>query len=228
MVRLKHLKKIPVFCLLAAFTGSACRESLFSQTKGSQSSTANGNNAASDQTIKNDLTAPVLGGADYPEVINGSYLTSGWSEVSDTDDRVTILAQWHKKDGTLMPMDLVTLANANWSVNPTNDSAPVEVEFLTSAREPEQIIKLSLDSVKDSSLELAYLGPDLKTIETLAIDLGTDLPEAQTGSELMNCAASESLTSCFTTLGIRLYKKGDIQSALSPEIGSARCRRGAK
>ena len=215
-MRLTPLALIKISCLLTVVAAGGCSDPRLGQAKGSKPATTNTSGDDAKTTVpeparKPETAPPALGGADYPEAINGSYLTCGWSEVSDSEDHVTILAQWHKKDGTLMGRDRVTQAKANWSLKRPDGSTQAGVTFVTPSNDPEQLIKLDLAAIRDSVLELAYLGPDLQSIQTQLSELSKSLPQAQLGSALMSCLATDSLSSCFKKLNIKSYQKGEIQ-----------------
>jgi hypothetical protein len=229
LMRLTPLSLIKIIFLLIIVAANGCSDPrLVGQAKGSKP--ASGDDAkttAPEPGRKTDAPKPTLGGADYPEAINGSYLTCGWSEVSDSEGHVTILAQWHKKDGTLMGRDRVTQAKASWSLKRTDGSTQSGVTFITPSSDAEQLIKLDLAAIRDSVLELAYLGPDLESIQTQLTELSKSLPQAQLGSSLMSCLATDSLSSCFKKLNIKSYQKGEIQPStmtvpvvVSPPLGS--------
>lgn len=227
-MRLTPLPLIRISCLLTVVAASGCSDPRLGQAKGSKTASADDAKTTIPEPARKPETAPpALGGADYPEAINGSYLTCGWSEVSDSEDHVTILAQWHKKDGSLMARDRVTQAKANWSLKRSDGTTQAGVTFVTPSNDPEQIIKLDLAAIRDSVLELAYLGPDLQSIQTQLSELSKSLPQAQLGSTLMSCLATDSLSSCFKKLNIKSYQKGEIQPStltlpvvVSPPLGS--------
>jgi len=228
-MRLTPLALIKISFLLTIVAANGCSDPrLVGQAKGSKPASGDDAKTTTPEPARKPETAPpALGGADYPEAINGSYLTCGWSEVSDSEGHVTILAQWHKKDGSLMARDRVTQAKANWSLKRSDGSTLSGVNFVTPSNDPEQLIKLDLAAVRDSVLELAYLGPDLQSIQTQLSELSKSLPQAQLGSTLMSCLATDSLSSCFKKLNIKSYQKGEIQPStltvpvvVSPPLGS--------